>query len=96
MVEGLEKNFDQNSPGAGRSLLVGPDEQVPDAEELGAAVEEYLQSQPRHALDAGGGVRAEDGAAGMDPEDPRDPQDPAGSEDPEVGPTEEPDSRPRD
>ena len=26
-------------------------EQVPDAEELGAAVEEYLQSQPRHALD---------------------------------------------
>jgi hypothetical protein len=52
MVQGLERNFDQHSPGAGRSLLVGPDEQVPDAEELGAAVEEYLQSQPRHALDA--------------------------------------------
>lgn len=29
---------------------MGPDDQVPDAEELGAAVEEYLQSQPRHAL----------------------------------------------
>ncbi|MFC7402189.1 PAC2 family protein [Citricoccus sp. GCM10030269] len=49
MVEGLERNFDQNSPGAGRSLLVGPDEEVPDAEELGAAVEEYLQSQPKHS-----------------------------------------------
>jgi hypothetical protein len=57
MVEGLERNFDQNSPGAGRSLLVGPDEQVPDAEELGAAVEEYLQSQPRHSLEDGSGRR---------------------------------------
>lgn len=67
MVEGLEKNFDQNSPGAGRSLLVGPDDQVPDAEELGAAVEEYLQSQPRHALDPGqGGIPPEASAEGSD------------------------------
>ncbi|REE03325.1 PAC2 family protein [Citricoccus muralis] len=99
MVEGLEKNFDQNSPGAGRSLLVGPDEQVPDAEELGAAVEEYLQSQPRHALDAGGGVQPEEhwaaavGDAEVDSEGPAGPTAPEGTE---GDPAEGPDSRPQD
>ncbi|GAA4764999.1 proteasome assembly chaperone family protein [Citricoccus nitrophenolicus] len=70
MVEGLEKNFDQNSPGAGRSLLVGPDEEVPDAEELGAAVEEYLQSQPRHAQEVGrdGVSEAPDDQPGDEPD----------------------------
>jgi hypothetical protein len=76
MVQGLERNFDQHSPGAGRSLLVGPDEQVPDAEELGAAVEEYLQSQPRHARDADAesGDAPEPGDATKDGDSP----DPAG------------------
>lgn len=51
MVAGLEQNFDANAPEAGeiRSLLLDEDEQVPDAESLGAAVEDYLSSQPRHA-----------------------------------------------
>ena len=53
MVEGLERNFDQHAPTAGRSLLVRPGEEIPDAEELGAAVEDYLSSQPRHALEPG-------------------------------------------
>lgn len=51
MVTGLEQNFDQHATQSGevRSLLLNRDAQVPDAESLGAAVEEYLSSQPRHA-----------------------------------------------
>lgn len=49
MVEGLERNFDQHATAQSRSLLVRPGEEIPDADELGAAVEDYLNSQPRHA-----------------------------------------------
>lgn len=55
MVEGLERNFDQHAAEQGeiRSLLLNPDQQVPDAEQLGAAVEDYLSTRPRHAAKAG-------------------------------------------
>ncbi len=46
LVKQLEKNFDEHASTAQRSLLVNRDEEVPDAEELGAAVEAYLRSRP--------------------------------------------------
>ena len=46
LVQKLESNFDQYSSTAQRSLLVKQDDVVPDAEELGAAVEEFLRSRP--------------------------------------------------
>ncbi|TLP79582.1 PAC2 family protein [Nesterenkonia sphaerica] len=46
LVQKLEANFDQFSSTAQRSLLVKHDDVVPDAEELGAAVEEFLRSRP--------------------------------------------------
>lgn len=46
LVQKLEANFDQYSSTAQRSLLVGQDDVVPDAEELGATVEEFLRSRP--------------------------------------------------
>ncbi|WP_022872577.1 PAC2 family protein [Nesterenkonia alba] len=46
VVEQLERNFDQYATPQQRSLLVKDNEAVPDAEELGAAVEEYLRTQP--------------------------------------------------
>ncbi|WP_328821725.1 PAC2 family protein [Nesterenkonia haasae] len=46
VVQKLEANFDQYSSTAQRSLLLGQDDVVPDAEELGAAVEEFLRSRP--------------------------------------------------
>lgn len=46
LVHRLEENFDQHATPQQRSLLVRDDEAVPDAEELGAAVEEYLRSRP--------------------------------------------------
>lgn len=49
LVERLEKNFDEHATTAQRSLLVKDDEAVPDAEELGAAVEAYLRTQPEQS-----------------------------------------------
>lgn len=46
LVERLETNFDQYATPAKRSLLLTDENDVPDAEELGAAVEEYLRSRP--------------------------------------------------
>jgi hypothetical protein len=46
LVQKLEANFDQYSSTAQRSLLVKQDDVVPDADELGAAVEEFLRSRP--------------------------------------------------
>ncbi|NLS08719.1 PAC2 family protein [Nesterenkonia sp. MY13] len=46
LVQQLESNFDQYATTNQRSLLVKQDDVVPDAEELGAAVEEFLRSQP--------------------------------------------------
>lgn len=46
LVKQLESNFDQHASPAQRSLLLREGDSVPDAEELGAAVEEYLRSQP--------------------------------------------------
>lgn len=49
LIERLEQNFDANAPAAQRSLLVRDDDEVPDAEELGAAVEEFLRTRPADA-----------------------------------------------
>ena len=46
LVRRLEKNFDEHASTEQRSLLVTSDDAVPDAEELGAAAEAYLRSQP--------------------------------------------------
>ncbi len=46
LVRRLEKNFDEHASTEQRSLLVKSDDAVPDAEELGAAAEAYLRSQP--------------------------------------------------
>ncbi|MDR8019169.1 PAC2 family protein [Nesterenkonia aerolata] len=46
LVERLERNFDQYASTTQRSLLVKDDDAVPDAEELGAAVEEFLRMRP--------------------------------------------------
>lgn len=43
MVDRLERNFDEYATPQQRSLLVKDDDAVPDAEELGAAVEAYLR-----------------------------------------------------
>lgn len=75
MVERLERNFDAHATAAPRSLLVKSDEEVPDAEELGEAVEAYLATRPadpaidearRREADGapGSGDGAEDDAAG--------------------------------
>ncbi|WP_246836221.1 PAC2 family protein [Nesterenkonia sp. NBAIMH1] len=50
VVEQLEQNFDQYATKQQRSLLVHSDDAVPDAEELGAAVEQYLRSQPGDSI----------------------------------------------
>lgn len=69
MVERLERNFDAHATAAPRSLLVKSDEEVPDAEELGEAVEAYLATRPADpAIDearrreADGGPGSADGA----------------------------------
>lgn len=49
LVERLERKFDEQATTAPRSLLVKDDDVVPDAEELGAAVEEYLRNQPANS-----------------------------------------------
>lgn len=61
LVQRLESNFDQYSSTAQRSLLVKQDDVVPDAEELGAAVEEFLRSRPDDVIpgSAEGGDRDE-------------------------------------
>ena len=76
MVEGLERNFDQHASTASRSLLVRPGEEIPDAEELGAAVEDYLSSQPRHALEPGEERTGADG-----PDRPEVPESPGSDQD---------------
>lgn len=45
VIQQLEENFDQYATPQQRSLLVKRDQTVPDAEELGAAVEEFLRAQ---------------------------------------------------
>ena len=46
MLERLEQRFDEHSQEhQTRSLLLKPDEQMPDAEEIGSAVESYLSDQ---------------------------------------------------
>ncbi len=63
MVERLERNFDEYATPQQRSLLVKDDDAVPDAEELGAAVEAYLRHHDP----------AEDAAAAADDEAPDSP-----------------------
>ncbi|WP_010523993.1 PAC2 family protein [Nesterenkonia sp. F] len=46
MVDRLERSFDAQATSTPRSLLVKSDEEVPDAEELGEAVEAYLATRP--------------------------------------------------
>lgn len=46
LVERLESAFDAQGTTEQRSLLVKEDDAVPDAEELGAAVEAFLRTQP--------------------------------------------------
>jgi len=46
MIERLEERFDEHAQDhQARSLLLKPDEEVPDAEEIGSAVETYLSDQ---------------------------------------------------
>lgn len=46
VVGNLEKQYDEHSDGVGRrSLLAGDNDELPDADELGAAVEAYLASR---------------------------------------------------
>ncbi len=67
LVRQLEANFDEYSTPQQRSLLVKEDDVVPDAEELGAAVEAYLRTQPGDVIF---GTRAPDQAdPGVDDED---------------------------
>lgn len=51
LVQRLEASYDKHATGAQRSLLVKHDDDVPDADELGAAVEEFLRAQPEPAVD---------------------------------------------
>ncbi|GAA1186231.1 PAC2 family protein [Nesterenkonia xinjiangensis] len=46
LVHRLEQTFDEHATTEQRSLLVNEDDAVPDAEELGAAVEAFLRAQP--------------------------------------------------
>lgn len=56
MLERLEERFDEYSQGhQARSLLLNPDEEVPDADEIGSAVESYLSDQ---ALTDDAGLKA--------------------------------------
>lgn len=71
MVDRLERNFDEYATPQQRSLLVKDDDAVPDAEELGAAVEAYL--------------RHHDPAADADPESEGHPESDADAE-PDAGP----------
>lgn len=71
MVDRLERNFDEYATPQQRSLLVKDDDAVPDAEELGAAVEAYL--------------RHHDPAADADPESEGNPDSDADAE-PGAGP----------
>ncbi|WP_246126225.1 PAC2 family protein [Nesterenkonia populi] len=50
VVEQLEQNFDQHATKQQRSLLVHSNDAVPDADELGAAVEQYLRSHPGESI----------------------------------------------
>ncbi|MDR5711258.1 PAC2 family protein [Nesterenkonia flava] len=49
LIQRLESNYDEYAKPASRSLLVNQDEEIPDAEELGAAVEAFLRSQDEEA-----------------------------------------------
>ncbi|WP_300344288.1 PAC2 family protein [Nesterenkonia sp.] len=78
LVKQLEANFDQYATPAQRSLLVRDDNDLPDAEELGAAVEEYLRSQPEDVIfgvaeeqeqEPTGGGAEDSGADQTSPED---------------------------
>lgn len=53
LVQRLEEKFDEHATTAPRSLLVKEDDVVPGAEELGAAVEEFLRSRPRDPEEGG-------------------------------------------
>lgn len=67
VVEQLEQNYDQHATQRQRSLLVHSDDAVPDAEELGAAVEQYLRSQPGESIF--GSSEPQDGAEHKGDED---------------------------
>jgi hypothetical protein len=94
LVAGLEERFDDHTADVPRrSLLAGPADELPTAEDLGAAVEAYLAAHgdedaegPGEALGAGG---ADDGgtddggappAAGSSPQAPGDAPRGEGSE----------------
>ena len=54
MVANLEKQYDEHTDGtARRSLLAGDNDELPGADELGAAVEAYLASRDTGTDDAG-------------------------------------------
>lgn len=58
MLERLEERFDEHAQEhQARSLLLKPDEEMPDAEEIGSAVESYLNDQ---ALRDDAGLNADD------------------------------------
>ncbi len=64
MLERLEERFDEHAQEhQARSLLLKPDEEMPDAEEIGSAVESYLSDQ---ALQDDAGLNADDRSALLD------------------------------
>lgn len=68
LVTQLEANFDRHTTNAPRSLLVKDDDAVPDAEELGAAVEAYLRTQPEDVILGSAEQTEQDGAPEQDTE----------------------------
>ena len=64
MLERLEERFDEHAQEhQARSLLLKPDEEMPDAEEIGSAVESYLSDQ---ALQDDAGLNADDRSTLLD------------------------------
>ncbi|GAA4110270.1 PAC2 family protein [Enteractinococcus coprophilus] len=85
MLQHLEQRFDEHAEEhQARSLLLAPDQQMPDAEEIGSAVESYLSDQVQHD-DAGldDDDRRTIADTGQIDESPTDPMRPSRSE---VGP----------
>ncbi|WP_427017212.1 proteasome assembly chaperone family protein [Pseudarthrobacter sp. P1] len=65
VVGSLEKQYDEHAHGnTRRSLLAGENDELPGADELGAAVEAYLASRDADAADGDGGAGPNQGGLG--------------------------------